>query len=538
MEKTLTAFVLMPFEAEFNEIYESLIKQSLVEVGYQVMRADSLLDQRSILREIILGITKADLIVADLTTNNPNVFYELGLCHALRRPTILLAQSINDVPFDLRSYKIHIYDTHFSKIKKLEAFLKEIGKKHRNKEIFFGNPVTDFSDIENSPATQDITPNSLTDDKAEYSRDESLMIRYLKRMTANMTLKSVGASLEGKELSKSLEILIDLNRYREREVHRLGDDAHMLDTLLDAFAGTEGVLRREGTTVSKVFRSGDLMAKVEGALAKAGFKTELSCNGAHRLWEIETTTSTGLTVSIDWNFGNFVEFQKAVELYMALEDQLAPLFVEITNGTSGEINNEVEENELFDFLVEGELAANDLTGILKTVLKDNEVLNSRITRHAGNMQALSNNPTAGSAGRLHKLSLLASSDMNSFSKKLEDSLPTFESTVERLSEAYSGYLELIDPRLEQGQQGLIQLRDSMDALLRTSKAAKTGVHSFREASLALGEKKLSKDLSRASRRQAEALNGLISNIERVEAFSSKILGMINGRSTALAQEPT
>jgi DNA gyrase subunit B len=172
--------------------------------------------------------------------------------------------------------------------------------------------------------------------KEEYIKDESLMIRYLMRMaTADMTVKSVGASqdIEGKELAQSLESLVDLKRYCERAARRLAGDAHLLDTILEAFAGKKGVLRKQGTTLRSVFQSGDTMAKVEGVLAKAGFKTELSTDEEHGLWEIETTTASGLTVKIDWNFASFVEFQKALELYTALEDKLAPPFIIGTNGT-------------------------------------------------------------------------------------------------------------------------------------------------------------------------------------------------------------
>jgi DNA gyrase subunit B len=176
--------------------------------------------------------------------------------------------------------------------------------------------------------------------KEEYIKDESLMVRYLMRMaTADMTVKSVGANqdIEGKELAQSLEKLVDLKHFCERAARRLAGDAHMLDTLLEAFAGKKGVLRKEGTTLRKIFQSSDLMAKVEGVLAKAGFKTELSSDEEHGLWEIETTTTSGLNVAIDWNFASFVEFTKAVELYMTLEDKLAPPFVTGTNGTSEEI---------------------------------------------------------------------------------------------------------------------------------------------------------------------------------------------------------
>ncbi len=80
------------------------------------------------------------------------------------------------------------------------------------------------------------------------------------------------------------------------------------------------------------------MAKVEKALDKAGFKTDLSTDEEHGLGEIEVTTTSGVKVSIDWNFASYVEFQKAVELYMALEDDLAPPFMTGTNGTSEEIS--------------------------------------------------------------------------------------------------------------------------------------------------------------------------------------------------------
>ena len=176
--------------------------------------------------------------------------------------------------------------------------------------------------------------------KEEYIKDEGLMIQYLMRMaTADMTVKSVGANqdIEGKELANSLEMLVDLKRYCERAARRLGGDAHLLDLLLEAFAGKKGVLRKEGTLLRSVFQSGDLMAKIEGVLAAKGYKTELSTDEEHGLWEIETVTASGLNITIDWNFASYVEFQKALELYLALETKLAPPFMTGTNGTSEEI---------------------------------------------------------------------------------------------------------------------------------------------------------------------------------------------------------
>ena len=176
--------------------------------------------------------------------------------------------------------------------------------------------------------------------KEEYIKDESAMTRYLMRMaTADMTVKVGGndQEIEGRELAKSLEKMVDFKRYSERAARRLGGDSHLLDTLLDAFAGKKGVLRKAGTTLRAVFQDGDLMAKIEGVLDKAGYKTDLSTDEEHGLWAIETVTNAGLSIVIDWNFASFVEFQKAVELYMALEDKLPGPFISGENGTKEEI---------------------------------------------------------------------------------------------------------------------------------------------------------------------------------------------------------
>ena len=143
-EQTLRAFVLMPFDPEFDAIFNNLIKPALEEVGYDVKRADSILNQQNILKDIVRGIAEADLVVADLTSLNANVFYELGLSHTMQKPTVLLTQSSEDIPFDLRSYRVIPYSTHFNEAPQLSQALKEIGKKAKSGKLGFGNPVADF----------------------------------------------------------------------------------------------------------------------------------------------------------------------------------------------------------------------------------------------------------------------------------------------------------------------------------------------------------------------------------------------------------
>jgi hypothetical protein len=134
----------MPFDDDFQSIWEQLIRPALEEAGYEVARADSRLNQRNILRDIVEGIATADLIVAELTTVNPNVMYELGICHGLRIPTVLIAQDLDEVPFDLRSYRVVTYTRDFEEITKLKDALIEIGSRHLAKDVDFGSPVEDF----------------------------------------------------------------------------------------------------------------------------------------------------------------------------------------------------------------------------------------------------------------------------------------------------------------------------------------------------------------------------------------------------------
>ena len=139
-----TVFVIMPFDEEFDAVYCSFMKPVLEQIGFKVDRADDIESHQNILKDILNGIFRADLIVADLTGSNPNVFYELGLAHAFRKPVILATQSIEDVPFDLRSYRLLEYSTHFAKIGDAREKLTNYAKGVLEQKVPFGSPVTDF----------------------------------------------------------------------------------------------------------------------------------------------------------------------------------------------------------------------------------------------------------------------------------------------------------------------------------------------------------------------------------------------------------
>ena len=103
------AFVLMPFSEGFEDIYKLGIKAACEDAGAYCERVDEQFFDGSILDRIYNQIGKADVIIADLTGRNPNVFYETGYAHALGKRVILLTQQVEDIPFDFKHYTHIVY---------------------------------------------------------------------------------------------------------------------------------------------------------------------------------------------------------------------------------------------------------------------------------------------------------------------------------------------------------------------------------------------------------------------------------------------
>ena len=143
-DKQRRVFVLMPFDEEFDLTYTDLIRRRSKAAGYEVARADDITNQRNILHDIVVAIHESDIVVADLTHANPNVYYELGLAHALEREVVLLSQHPDDAPFDLKSYRIIEYGTRYDKFKDAQKVLTSLARDAANGKVKFGSPVLDY----------------------------------------------------------------------------------------------------------------------------------------------------------------------------------------------------------------------------------------------------------------------------------------------------------------------------------------------------------------------------------------------------------
>lgn len=139
------AFVLMPFDPDYDAVFQQLIRPPLEEAGFEVTRADLSINQQQILKDIVNGLAAADLVVVDVSGLNGNVMYELGLAHAMGRRTVMITRDIGELPFDLRSYRANGYSTEFTEAPKLRERLAEIAAGVVDGSAQFSNPVQDFA---------------------------------------------------------------------------------------------------------------------------------------------------------------------------------------------------------------------------------------------------------------------------------------------------------------------------------------------------------------------------------------------------------
>src|SRR3569832_1131428 len=102
-------FVAMPFRSQLKNVYDA-VEQVVKDCGMKCMRADKIARSDRIGDDIREGIKDARLVIADLTGNNPNVFYEVGLAHGRDKRVILLVQDESIVPFDLKEIRQLTYD--------------------------------------------------------------------------------------------------------------------------------------------------------------------------------------------------------------------------------------------------------------------------------------------------------------------------------------------------------------------------------------------------------------------------------------------
>jgi len=148
----------MPFAAEFEPVHKA-IRDALNGESLEPTRADDLFSTRAGLEKILRGIGEAEVVIADMTGRNANVFYEVGIAHMVKENVVLLAQSIrDDLPFDLQHIDHLQYSPTADGLNELTRGLRDILRKLEAEPLA---PTIRAEPLEPLPAR--ITAGQLTD---------------------------------------------------------------------------------------------------------------------------------------------------------------------------------------------------------------------------------------------------------------------------------------------------------------------------------------------------------------------------------------
>ena len=115
----------MPFRETWSDRIWKMIRDECAKLGLKAVRADDLYGQ-DIVEDIWMSILQARIVIADITSRNPNVFYELGIAHTIGKRFVLLTQDVLDIPFDLNRYRHIIYADNADGYEKLVSGLRKV----------------------------------------------------------------------------------------------------------------------------------------------------------------------------------------------------------------------------------------------------------------------------------------------------------------------------------------------------------------------------------------------------------------------------
>jgi hypothetical protein len=228
----------------FNQVQRHLIKKVCEPRGYYCKRADDIDKPGIITSQIVSCLLEYDLVIADLTDLNPNVFYELAIRHAIQKPVILIAKRGTEPPFDIRQDRIIFYTLDLDDMEEAKAKLEHFIEEIESSTFTMESPLTSKINIQTERNVSEIdfmkeiysmlqnlikyNKNTLDDDSSsEKLLDEVKMIKkqsiVLNRIMGMDYLNKINLSLNEREL----EILKILNESEDYiDIRDISDKLH------------------------------------------------------------------------------------------------------------------------------------------------------------------------------------------------------------------------------------------------------------------------------------------------------------------------
>lgn len=146
-----------------DKVLEYIINEVVSDFGYSVIRADQMDQPGSITNQVIRKTVDSDLVIADLTGYNPNVFYELAVRHATGKPYIQLIDSSESIPFDISDLRTVHYGLEVSEANGAKEEIRSQLESWEDEEPSFDNPISHSAEMQSLRESADPTDQNLAD---------------------------------------------------------------------------------------------------------------------------------------------------------------------------------------------------------------------------------------------------------------------------------------------------------------------------------------------------------------------------------------
>ncbi|AKB17529.1 MULTISPECIES: hypothetical protein [unclassified Methanosarcina] len=249
-----TCFIICPIGEENTEIrknsdlfFKYVIQPVVEKLNYAPIRADHMNESGMIKFQIIDKIITSPLVIADLTNNNPNVFYELAVRHAMKKPCVLMKTEGQETPFDIDDMRIISYDLkNPEKVEEARKRLYEQIKNMDNSVYKYLNPITlaytyknlarSLADLEN---TEDDILTLILGSIAEFNSTVNEMRKEVSNLNGTFSfLDSLGLPSIFKESGTTYEEMADVKiaqlkrELKEKsDLNKKGDDPLLRDDI-------------------------------------------------------------------------------------------------------------------------------------------------------------------------------------------------------------------------------------------------------------------------------------------------------------------
>lgn len=173
----MDCFVISPIGSEGSEIrkrsdevLEYIIKDAVEPLGYKVIRADTISESGIITSQIIEKIVESDLVIADLTGHNANVFYELAIRHLVKKPFLQMIQDGEVIPFDVASSRTVFYSLDLSGARKASAEVRRQAIACKETDAKIENPISVAIDLNFLSESKNPTDTALSRIESELTK--------------------------------------------------------------------------------------------------------------------------------------------------------------------------------------------------------------------------------------------------------------------------------------------------------------------------------------------------------------------------------